>query len=72
MNSDVNSTGVSSDNSDFLDTSLSVIDNLLENMPAAENLSDISVDYSLQDILQANYGMNYLLPQYYTCPPYSS
>jgi hypothetical protein len=53
--SDLNSTGLSSDDSDFLDPYFPVMDNLLRNkLPAAENWPDIPIDYSLQDVLQCN------------------
>lgn len=65
-----NSVGFSSENSDFTDSAHPVIENLLTNIPAAENWSDIPVDYSIPYVMPPYFNTNYESHQNYNCPSY--
>ena len=58
-NSDLNSEGFSSENSDFTDCALPVMENLLTNESAAQNWNNIPVDYGLSEALQTNFHPNF-------------
>ena len=70
LNSDLNSEGFSSENSDFTDCALPVMENLLTNESAAQNWNDIPVDYGLSGAFQTYFHTNYVHQQNYYSPPY--